>query len=479
MEPAAGTYREPDNSGLGFWMERAALECDRSADDFAPEPVHDLRVALRRCRSMANGYGAFDPHPAWKEMRDEGRKLFRQLGALRDIQVLQEWVHRLSTSQDPAGAVLTRHLSEEESRLKESAAQAVRGFNRRKWGTWTRLLSSRARQIPPESLAFQHLALELWSEARFLHRQALRNRSQVSFHRLRIGLKKFRYAVENFLPARHDQWGADLKELQDVLGEMHDLDLLWKKAVSLRAFAGDRSRLEWRRKIAEERARRLERYRAKMVGKSSLFHVWRRGLPGPEELQAAVIERVRTWALYRDPDFAHAEHVSRLSLELYDGLKTLGLFPERALQDARLLLQAAAFTHDVGLSRGRKKHHLASFKMIRKMDPPLGWSGETLHQVALIARFHRGSLPHPERRVFAAMRGDVREAVLVLCGILRLANAFDLDHSRKIRRLALKREGNALILSAPGYDEYDAAAEKISAARHLLETACRLPIFIR
>jgi exopolyphosphatase/guanosine-5'-triphosphate,3'-diphosphate pyrophosphatase len=117
--------------------------------------------------------------------------------------------------------------------------------------------------------------------------------------------------------------------------------------------------------------------------------------------------------------------------------------------------------------------------MIRKMDPPLGWSGETLHQVALIARFHRGSLPHPERRVFAAMRGDVREAVLVLCGILRLANAFDLDHSRKIRRLALKREGNALILSAPGYDEYDAAAEKISAARHLLETACRLPIFIR
>ena len=198
----------------------------------------------------------------------------------------------------------------------------------------------------------------------------------------------------------------------------------------------------------------------------------------PQELQAAVVERVRTWVLYRDPDFAHPEHVSRLSLELYDRLKTPGLLLEGTLPHARLLLQAAAFMRDVSFSRGRKKHRLASFKMIRKMDPPLGWSGEVLRQVAPIARFHRGSLPHPQRRVFAAIKGDVREAVLVLCGILRLTNAFDLDHRRKTRRLALKRKGNALILRVPGHIEDDAAAEKISAASHLLETACRLPIFI-
>lgn len=479
MDSAAETTTEKANAGLDFWMRRAALLRDRVDGGFSPEAVHDLRVALRRCRSMANGYRAFDGHPAWKEMRDEGRRLFRRLGALRDAQIQREWLRRLSTPKDAAGSTMDRHLSGEENRLKESASQAVHSFDHKAWRSWTRLLAARARRIPPESLAFQHLALELWSEARVLHCQALRNRSQAAFHRLRIGLKKFRYTVENFLPARHEQWGTDLKELQDALGEMHDLYLLWRTALSLRAFPCDESRFEWRRKIAEEQGRRLELYRAKMMGKSSLFHVWRRGLPGPDRLQAAVLERIRTWAQFRDPDFAHSEHVSRLSLQLYDRLKALGLFPGGALPDARCLLRAAALTHDVGISRGRKKHHLASFKMIRSLGPLMGCSDEALRKIALIARSHRGALPHPNRKGFAGISGNAGRALLLLCGILRLADAFDLDRRRRIRRLELKRQGNTLILMAQGYNPYDAAAEKISAARHLLEAAFGLPVLIR
>jgi len=36
-------------------MERVLEECDRAAVDLAGDPVHDLRVALRRCRSLADG----------------------------------------------------------------------------------------------------------------------------------------------------------------------------------------------------------------------------------------------------------------------------------------------------------------------------------------------------------------------------------------------------------------------------------------
>ena len=52
------------------------------------------------------------------------------------------------------------------------------------------------------SALFKHLALERWTAARELHSRALHNRSQVAFHSLRIGIKRFRYIVENFLPGR-------------------------------------------------------------------------------------------------------------------------------------------------------------------------------------------------------------------------------------------------------------------------------------
>ena len=77
-------------AGLRFWMERVLEECDRASAGFAPDPVHDLRVALRRCRSIVDGFIALDPDPAWKEMKKAGRLLFSRLGELRDVHVMQE-----------------------------------------------------------------------------------------------------------------------------------------------------------------------------------------------------------------------------------------------------------------------------------------------------------------------------------------------------------------------------------------------------
>src|ERR1035441_6942470 len=50
----------------------------------------------------------------------------------------------------------------------------------------------------------------IWTAAYDLHKHALRTRSQVSWHELRIGIKRFRYTVENFLPRQHALWGDDL-----------------------------------------------------------------------------------------------------------------------------------------------------------------------------------------------------------------------------------------------------------------------------
>ena len=73
------------------------------------------------------------------------------------------------------------------------------------------------------------------------------------FTSLRIGLKRFRYIVENFLPEQHAAWSDDLKELQDLLGEVHDLDVLWATALQVNAFPDAESRSKWHSRIIEER----------------------------------------------------------------------------------------------------------------------------------------------------------------------------------------------------------------------------------
>ncbi|MCI0455893.1 MAG: CHAD domain-containing protein [Gemmataceae bacterium] len=47
-------------------------ERKRARRRFSPAAVHDLRVALRRCRSMADGLQELQPHPKWRKMKKAG-----------------------------------------------------------------------------------------------------------------------------------------------------------------------------------------------------------------------------------------------------------------------------------------------------------------------------------------------------------------------------------------------------------------------
>src|SRR4051812_27549857 len=91
----------PKPVGLRYWMFRVLQECDRVAVDFRADPVHDLRVSLRRCRSLADGMTALDPDPNWKSMKKGGRQLFQRLGALRDVQIMMEWIDKLYPGNEP------------------------------------------------------------------------------------------------------------------------------------------------------------------------------------------------------------------------------------------------------------------------------------------------------------------------------------------------------------------------------------------
>jgi len=465
-----------EKAGLAFWMERVLEECDRAAAGFAADPVHDLRVSLRRCRSMADGLMTMDPDPAWKKMKKGGKRLFASLGELRDVQVMEEWVHRLEAHGDTESAPLLRYFASRESHLKTEAAKALAGFDRKQWKKWSATLPRRSARISQGSTLFKHLALERWMEAYELHRRALRNRSGVAYHSLRIGIKRFRYIVENFLPEQHDAWSDDLKILQDLLGEVHDLDVLWTTAQHIRAFPDPEARSRWRSRIIAEKTQRIEEYRKKMVGNTSLWKVWRSALPQGKEIETAALARLKLWASLLDPDFKHSTHVARLALQLYDGLLN-GQESGSAAQ--RTVLEVAAWLHEVGRSRKEKNHQKSSYRLIAGLKAPFGFPQQDLRAAGAVARYHRGLLPRAGQQPLLGLSPAQRKEVVRLAGMLRLANAFDSQHDGRTGRLSVSRQNGYIAVAAQGYSSRDRTAERIAAARHLLETIYRRPILVK
>jgi CHAD domain-containing protein len=473
----ASSAVQEERVGLSYWMRDVLIQCEKAAQGFRSGPVHDLRTALRRCRSMADTTMIIDPDPVWRRMKKAGKQLFHSLGVLRDTHVMAEWIEKLAPEGDSAAGAFTHFLHSREEEVKVTSAIALQEFDRSQWSGWAKELPLRAARIPLNSPIFAQLALERWHQARVLHGRALRNRTQVAFHDLRIAIKRFRYTIENFLPQLNEAWGRDLKELQDSLGDVHDLDVLWRTAISLGLFPNSRIQMQWRERILELRLERLRQYREKMVGPGSLWQKWRAELPPVEDLRWIGLQRLKVWASFLDPNAPHAQHVADLALQLFDGLFTTE-DQESKPESCRHILQAAALLHDVGHAKTRKGHHKESARLIRRLCPPVGWTAEELRMASLIARYHRGALPGERQKSFSALPESERRRVSFLGGILRLACACDHQHDQRIRRVQVESSQPILTVRAEGYAARTALAEHLAAARHLLELACQRPVFV-
>jgi CHAD domain-containing protein len=455
------------------------VELGRVRQDFDPDAVHDLRVALRRCFSIADIHMAIDQLDAWREMKKEGRKLFKRLGELRDTQVMKEWIGHLVGFQDPAGIKLAAHLEEREAQLRKRAKEAIGCFDLKKWGRWQARLPGNSAPVPLEDPVFQQFALESWQAAHELHRQALRNRSRIAFHRLRIGLKRFRYTVENFLPQRHEAWGKDLRLFQDALGELHDLFVLWRTALHIGALSDRDVRSKWRARIEEESRARIQTYRQRALEKDSIWPVWRAGLPAGRELEQAAEARIRIWASFRDPDFARSQDIADVAMQLFDGLERERIMATGGSTDVRSAIRAAAIMRNVGPPVGRKKGGKSSYKQITRVEPPLGFSEETYRLAALAVRYHRGAVRRPESGHLARLTEEQKRAVQVAAAILCLADAFACRGEERIRHIHVSRATDAIVISAAGFREGGPLARKLATARYPLEVVCGAPVMIR
>ncbi len=455
--------------GLPYWADRVLEEHSNVGGALPAGPIHDLRISLRRCILIADVMRDLDPGCDWKAMRKSARRTFQQLGTLRDTQVLAEWIEKLAAPGESSANALLEALKKKHEQVRAEARAGIRDFDRKEWRAWRRECARHYRHVVSGRGACESLVLEIWENVRDLNRRAQRSRSFLAYHRLRVGLKKFRYAVENFLPTIYPGWAPDLKFVQDLLGEIHDLTVLDQTIVKSRSLFEETAFTAWRAKLEAERSTRLKQYRAKMAGKSSPLRVWREGLPAEKDLRSTGLARLGEWASFVTPDFPPARRTARLSLQLYDGLANSGLIPKDSQIEERFILQAAALLQEAGRFKKGGAYHKQSYRMIRKLSPPPGWTKRDLEFVALVARFHRRALPYPDHARLRVYELPLRQSLIRLAAILRMANAFQEKAHHAIRRLQVENGPGFLVIRAEGFRDRDPVDSKLSVARRFLE----------
>ncbi|MFN9333364.1 MAG: HD domain-containing protein [Planctomycetota bacterium] len=129
----------------------------------------------------------------------------------------------------------------------------------------------------------------------------------------------------------------------------------------------------------------------------------------------------------------HAETVCTLARQLFDQTRELHGLGGRA----RVLLEAAALLHDVGVAVNNDGHHKHSQYLIASSDL-VGLSDEERRIVGMLARYHRKAPPQREHEDFMQLRRKDRTLVERLTAILRLADALDRQHAAAVRGVSVK-----------------------------------------
>ena len=457
-------------------MDKVRAELDKVRSNPDPDNVHDLRVAIRRCRSVAVVFEEVDPDEAWPEMRKTAKKLFRALGAMRDAHVMEDWVKKLVPASDPVRVQMHSSFETEEPELRSELLRVAGKFDDKEWKRLQRRLRRRVRVLPVGGFAAECLAWERFEEIKQLHAQALRTKKAKPWHALRIGLKKLRYTVESLLPEHLAAWNENLKRLQDLLGDIHDLDVLVETVKAEDGVDGT-VRKSWKQIVQRERGKRVQTYRQLTLGKTSIWNKWRHALPHGERLEAASLARLRATARAAQASPRNAARVARISVRIFDLLRRAKVMS--VLSDANMQrnLRAAALLHAVG--RDQKHPRKAARKFLLGMKVPPRWTREDWELVAWAVRFHRGTEPTMNDGKFAKLSAPQQENIRVLAGIIRLGRALHKSGVDSPTGFKIENSADASTLLVPNLADNLEIAARLAAGKHLLETVLGKPLVVR
>ena len=218
--------RRPVRALLDQWPRALAGEV---------EGIHQARVASRRLRELVPAVArAADARDA-RALRRGFRAVTRLLGRSRELDVALETLQAIE-ARAPGRAVAVAAVRADVVRERAEAGQAVRahldGVDVNDLAAGTRALAGRSESAAATRACARRVAARLGRRATELEHAVVGAGlifAPGPLHGVRIALKKFRYALEVAERLGRFRLAGSmrrLKRLQDLLGDLHDLQVL-------------------------------------------------------------------------------------------------------------------------------------------------------------------------------------------------------------------------------------------------------------
>ena len=221
-----------------FLQERKGVLCSTDI-----EFVHRMRVASRRLRAALTVFKGILPVKKVKIWRKEISKIGRALGLARqlDVQIkfLEAAKNRLKNDSAIANTkIIIKSLERKRRQAQKQNNLALGGFEIKNKLPGLKiclkeLSSGRRRRLNTDAFNAQRRAIILKRLDKLLEfaPYVSKPKSMKELHRMRIAAKKLRYALEIFRPwygAKIDKYIRASRDIQDILGDLHEFDVLMK-----------------------------------------------------------------------------------------------------------------------------------------------------------------------------------------------------------------------------------------------------------
>ncbi len=230
---------------IGVALLDDARQARRRLKDAADEDaLHDFRVALRRLRSVLRAFRPYVEHQVPNKLRRRLRDLTRATNTARDAEVQVLWVKGRRSDLTPTQRVganwFLERLEETQQREYNASVRAVRqDFARLDRSLRQRLAAAAEQPLGGDGTrltfagALRALVEDHAATLRERGREIRSARDEAAVHSARISAKRLRYLLELVVdrvpPAKTAV--RQLKDLQTVLGELHDAQVVEEEFV--------------------------------------------------------------------------------------------------------------------------------------------------------------------------------------------------------------------------------------------------------
>ncbi len=219
------------------WQANAA----GAAVDGDPEFVHQLRVALRRLRSLLALFAPVLPAEFVTEWRRRLKESADRFTEVRDLDVLHDEI-LTPLAAKAADYGIDRLLDLAQAANTEARAAAHDGLAPAQGRLLIDFTAALHSLTPPDASvdmdlrSFAHTQLKRLNKKARKRHLAARDGKPAHLHALRLAVKRVRYAVEFFAPLMRAKDGKgylrDLSKAQSRLGVVHDVDVARRRLAS-------------------------------------------------------------------------------------------------------------------------------------------------------------------------------------------------------------------------------------------------------